>query len=155
VLTFKQGEDEGIDEAWDRFNELLEQGPNLGFSGDLMLHTFYFSLLSNSSRLVSMCAGGDIMDKTISEAAQILQRISNGQRTQRDWQRRCREEQNDKSKPKVLAEISEKILQEFIAMFQGPLPAHIVAALTAIFDIDDDDANTLDDALLQHAGEAV
>jgi hypothetical protein len=55
-----------------------------------------------------MCAGGDIMDKTISEAAQILQRISNVQRTQRDWQRRCREEQNDKSKPKVLAEFSEK-----------------------------------------------
>jgi F0F1-type ATP synthase gamma subunit len=25
-----------------------------------------------------MCVGGDIMDKTISEAAQILQRISNG-----------------------------------------------------------------------------
>jgi hypothetical protein len=55
-----------------------------------------------------MCAGGDIMDKNISEATQILQRISNGQRTQRDWQRRCREEQNDKSKPKVLAEFSEK-----------------------------------------------
>jgi hypothetical protein len=108
VLTFKQGEDEGIDEAWDRFNELLERGPNLGFSGDLMLHTFYFSLTPNSSRFVSICAGGDIMDKTISEAAQILQRISNGQRTQRDWQRRCREEQNDKSKPKVLAEFSEK-----------------------------------------------
>jgi hypothetical protein len=28
-----------------------------------------------------MCAGGDIMDKKISEAAQILKRISNGQRT--------------------------------------------------------------------------
>jgi hypothetical protein len=55
-----------------------------------------------------MCAGGDIMDKTISEAAQILQRISNVQRTQRDWQRCCREEQNDKSKPKVLAEFSEE-----------------------------------------------
>jgi hypothetical protein len=55
-----------------------------------------------------MCVGGDIMDKTISEAAQILQRISNGQRTQQDWQRRCREEQNDKSKPEVLVEISEK-----------------------------------------------
>jgi hypothetical protein len=54
-----------------------------------------------------MCAGGDIMGKTISEASQILQRISNGQRTQQDWQRRCREEQNDKSKPKVLAEISK------------------------------------------------
>jgi hypothetical protein len=108
VLTFRQGEDEGIDEACDRFNELLERGPNLGFSSDLMLHTFYFSLTPNSSRFVSMCAGGDIMDKNISEATQILQRISNGQRTQRDWQRRCREEQNDKSKPKVLAEFSEK-----------------------------------------------
>jgi hypothetical protein len=56
VLTFKKGEDEGIDEAWDRFNELLERGPSLGFSGDLMLHTFYFSLTPNSSCFVSMCA---------------------------------------------------------------------------------------------------
>jgi hypothetical protein len=44
VISFKQVEDEGIDEAWDRFNELLERGLNLGFSSDLMLHTFYFSL---------------------------------------------------------------------------------------------------------------
>jgi hypothetical protein len=71
VLNFKQGEDEGIYEDWDRFNELLEQGPNLGFSSDLMLHTFYFSLTPDSSHFVSMCAGGDLMDKTISEAAQI------------------------------------------------------------------------------------
>jgi hypothetical protein len=55
-----------------------------------------------------MCAGSDIMDKTISEAAQILQRISNGQRMQQDWQKHCQEEQNDKSKTKVLAEIFEK-----------------------------------------------
>jgi hypothetical protein len=82
MFTFKQGEDEGIDEAWDCFIELLERGSNLGFSGDLMLHTFYFSLTPNSSRFVSVCAGGDIMDKTISDAAQILQRISNGQRMQ-------------------------------------------------------------------------
>jgi hypothetical protein len=75
-----------------------------------------------------MCAGGDIMDKTISEAAQILQRISNGQITQRDWQKRCREEQNDKSKPKVLAEISEKDEPEVredeptIQEIEDPLP---------------------------------
>jgi hypothetical protein len=128
MLTFKQGEDEGIDEAWDCFNELLERGPNLGFSGDLMLHTFYFSLTPNSSRFVSMCADGDIMDKTISEAAQILQRISNVQRTQRDWQRHCQEEQNDKSKPKVLAEFSKKDEPEVkedepaIQEIEDPLP---------------------------------
>jgi hypothetical protein len=128
VLTFKHGEDEGIDKAWDRFNELLERGPNLGFSGDLMLHTFYFSLTPNLSRFVSMRAGGDIMDKTISEAAQILQRISNGQITQRDWQTRCREEQNDKSKPEVLDKISEKDEPEVkkdeltIREIEDPLP---------------------------------
>jgi hypothetical protein len=82
VLNFKQGEDEGIDESWDRFNELLEQDPNLGFSCDLILHTFYFSLAPNSSCFVSVCAGGDLMDKMISETAQILQRISNGKRMQ-------------------------------------------------------------------------
>jgi hypothetical protein len=42
VLNFKQGEDEEIDEAWDRFNELLEQDPNLGFSGDLYCIHFTF-----------------------------------------------------------------------------------------------------------------
>jgi hypothetical protein len=82
VLTFEQGEDEGIDEASEHFNELLQRCQNLGFSSDLMLHTFYFSITPNSSRFVSMCAGGDIMDKTISEAAQTLQRISNRQRMQ-------------------------------------------------------------------------
>jgi hypothetical protein len=71
-----------------------------------------------------MCVGGDIMDKTISEAAQILQKISNGQRAQRDWQRRCREEQNDKSKPEVLAEISEEVKkdQPTIQEIEDPLP---------------------------------
>jgi hypothetical protein len=44
VITFTQGEEEGIDQAWNRFNELIEQGPRLGFSGDVLLHTFFFSL---------------------------------------------------------------------------------------------------------------
>jgi hypothetical protein len=47
---------------------------------------------------------------------------------QRDWQRRCREEQNDKSKPKVLAEFSEKDEPEVkedqptIQEIEDPLP---------------------------------
>jgi hypothetical protein len=49
----------------------------------------------------------------------------------------------------------ETVLQDFIAMFRGPLLPHIVGALTAIFSLDDDDTDMLDDALLQHAGTAV
>jgi hypothetical protein len=44
VITFMQGEEERIDQAWDRFNELIEQGPRLGFSSDVLLDTFFFSL---------------------------------------------------------------------------------------------------------------
>jgi hypothetical protein len=57
--------------------------------------------------------------------------------------------------PAVESEPIETVLQDFIAMFRGPLPPHIVGALTAIFSLDDDDTGKLDDALLQHAGTAV
>jgi hypothetical protein len=44
VINFKQGEEQVIDQAWNRFNELVEQGPRLRFPGDVLLHTFFFSL---------------------------------------------------------------------------------------------------------------
>jgi hypothetical protein len=40
VITSTQGEEEG-NQAWNRFNELIEQGPRLGFSSDVLLHTFF------------------------------------------------------------------------------------------------------------------
>jgi hypothetical protein len=45
VINSAQGEEEGIDQAWERFNGLIKQGPMLGFFGDVLLHTFYFSLM--------------------------------------------------------------------------------------------------------------
>ncbi|KAG2560249.1 hypothetical protein PVAP13_8KG042300 [Panicum virgatum] len=49
----------------------------------------------------------------------------------------------------------EELLQEFISMFTGPLPEQIVAAMTAIFDLDDEEADSVNEALLQYAGDAV
>jgi hypothetical protein len=60
VITFMQGEEEGIDQAWDRFNELIEQGPKLGFSGDVLLRTFFFSLTPSCMQHVQMCACRDL-----------------------------------------------------------------------------------------------
>src|SRR6185312_15959287 len=80
VINFAQGEKEGIDQAWDRFN---------GFSGDVLLHTFYFSLTPECMQFVQMCAGGDLMEKTLTEAAQLLQKISKGAAMRRDWEKRC------------------------------------------------------------------
>jgi hypothetical protein len=58
-----QGEEEGIDQAWNRFNELIEQGPRLGFSGDVLLHTFFFSVTPSC-----------MQHETLTEAAQLLQK---------------------------------------------------------------------------------
>jgi hypothetical protein len=78
VINFTQGEDEGIDQAWDRFNGLIEQGPKLRFSSDVLLHTFYFSLTPVCMQFVQMCAGGDLMEKTLTEAAQLLKNQQGG-----------------------------------------------------------------------------
>jgi hypothetical protein len=86
VINFAQGEEEGIDQAWERFNKLIKQGPRLQFSDDVLLHTFYFSLTPECMRYVQMCAGGNIMEKTLTEATQLLQRISEGVAMQRDWE---------------------------------------------------------------------
>jgi hypothetical protein len=52
-----QGEEEGIDQSWNRFNELIEQGPRLSFSDDVLLHTFFFSqplVACNTSKCVQV-----------------------------------------------------------------------------------------------------
>jgi hypothetical protein len=74
VTNFKQGEEEGIDQAWNRFNELVEQGPRLGFPGDVLLHSFFFSLTPSCMQYVQMCARGDLIEKTLIEDAQLLQK---------------------------------------------------------------------------------
>jgi hypothetical protein len=81
-----QVEEEGIDQAWNRFIELMEQGPRLGFSGDVLLHTFFFSLTPSCMQHVQMCAGGDLMEKTLTEAAKLLQKISKEAAMRRDWE---------------------------------------------------------------------
>jgi hypothetical protein len=54
VLNFAQGKEEGINHAWERFNGLMKQGPKLGFSDDVVLHTFYFSLTPKCIQCVQM-----------------------------------------------------------------------------------------------------
>jgi hypothetical protein len=84
VTTFIQGKEEGINQAWNRFNELTEQGPRLGFSSDVLLDTFFFSLTLSCMQHVQMCASEDLMEKTLTEAAKLLQKISKVAAMRRD-----------------------------------------------------------------------
>jgi hypothetical protein len=108
VINFMQGEEEGIDQAWDRFNGLIEQGPKLGFTCDVILHTFFFSLTPSCMQHVEMCAGVDVMDKTLTEAAQLLQKVSKAASMRRDWETRLAEEPEYNSRKKKCAEFSKE-----------------------------------------------
>jgi hypothetical protein len=120
VITFMHKEEEGIDQAWDRFNELIEQGPRLDFSGDVLLHTFFFSLTPSCMQHVQMCAGGDLMEKTLTEAAQLLQKISKAAAMRRDWETRLAEESEYNSRKKKCAEFSKEATLEVTK--EEPIP---------------------------------
>ncbi len=49
----------------------------------------------------------------------------------------------------------EQVIAEYVAMFDGPLPAHVIAALTTIFGIDDEEQETMDAALISLVGEGI
>jgi hypothetical protein len=112
VITVTQGEEEGIDQAWNRFNQLIEQGPRLGFFGDVLLHTFFFSLTPSCMQHVQMCAGGDLMEKTLTEAAQLLQKFSKAAVMRRDSETRLAEETEYNSRKKKCAEFSKEATQK-------------------------------------------
>ncbi|CAL5042802.1 unnamed protein product [Urochloa decumbens] len=47
---------------------------------------------------------------------------------------------------------AEQAIQEFISTFKGPMPQYIVAALTAVFHLDDDDISRASAALIKLGG---
>jgi hypothetical protein len=55
-----------------------------------------------------MCAGGNIMEKTLTEATKLLQRISEGVAMQRDWEELISGSVEQETCVEVLAGISRK-----------------------------------------------
>jgi hypothetical protein len=103
-----QGEEERIDQSWNRFNELIEQGPRLSFFDDILLHTFFFSLTPSCMQHVQICAGGHLMEKTLTKAAQHLQKINKVATMRRDWETRLAGEPEHHSRMKMCAEFSKE-----------------------------------------------
>jgi hypothetical protein len=67
-----------------------------------------------------MCAGGDLMEKTLTEAAQLLQKISKAVATRRDWETRFAGEPEHDSRMKKCAEISKEATPEVAK--EEPIP---------------------------------
>jgi hypothetical protein len=67
-----------------------------------------------------MCAGGDLMEKTLTEAAQLLQKISRAAAMRRDWETRLAEEPEYNSRKNKCAEFSKEATPEVTK--EEPIP---------------------------------
>jgi hypothetical protein len=67
-----------------------------------------------------MCAGGDLIEKTLKEAAQLLIKISKEDAMRRDWETRLDEEPEYNSRKKKCAESSKEATPEVTK--EEPIP---------------------------------
>jgi hypothetical protein len=67
-----------------------------------------------------MCAGGDLMEKTLTEAAHLLQKISKAAAMQRDWETRLVAESEYNLRKKKCAEFSKEATPEVTK--EEPIP---------------------------------
>jgi uncharacterized protein with ATP-grasp and redox domains len=67
-----------------------------------------------------MCASGDLMEKTLTEASQLLQQISKVAAMRRDWETRLAEEPEYNSRKKKCAEFSKEATPEVTK--EDPIP---------------------------------
>jgi hypothetical protein len=67
-----------------------------------------------------MYAGGDLMEKTLTEAAQLLQKISKAVAMRRDWETRLAEEPEYNSRMKKCDEFSKEATQK--SQKEEPIP---------------------------------
>jgi hypothetical protein len=76
VLTFRQLEDESFDKSWDRFNELVDIGPDLSIPDPILLQHFYVGLSKDSRESLDLSSGGAFLHLPISEARAMIEKIS-------------------------------------------------------------------------------
>jgi hypothetical protein len=72
-----------------------------------------------------MCAGGDLMEKTLTKAAQLLQKFSKAAAMRRDWETRLAGEPEYNSRMKECAEISKEATPEVTK--EEPIPEKLEA----------------------------
>ena len=68
INTFRQFEGENLEEAWDRFHELLRRCPHHRLTRWMQVHTFYNGVRDATKTLIDASEGGALMKKTTNQA---------------------------------------------------------------------------------------
>ena len=73
INTFRQFEGENLDEAWERFHELLRRCPHHRLTKWMQVHMFYNGLSALARTIIDALAGDALMKKTTDQAYEILE----------------------------------------------------------------------------------
>ncbi|XP_061344671.1 uncharacterized protein LOC133290586 [Gastrolobium bilobum] len=76
IAMFQQFDGESLYESWDRFKELLWRCPNHGIPEWIQMETFYYGLNGKTKDIVYASSRGALLDKTYTEAYEILERMA-------------------------------------------------------------------------------
>ena len=84
ISSFKQGYDESLNDAWERFNQLLQSCPHHNFSDWMLVDAFYNGLTPQSRVLVDYGAGGTTVDMEPRDVLDLFNRLAQ----QQQWSNR-------------------------------------------------------------------
>ncbi|KAK8684709.1 hypothetical protein V6N13_040725 [Hibiscus sabdariffa] len=77
IASFRQADDESMYECWDRYKSLLRKCSNHGFQDWTQVVMFYNGVNAPTRMMLDASANGTLLDKSPSEAFDILDRITN------------------------------------------------------------------------------
>ncbi|XP_022683545.1 uncharacterized protein LOC111257733 [Setaria italica] len=102
-------------------------------------------------------SGNNIVSALFTRSAQVLQEPPMEVHVE-DQNQQLHQEVTKSRRPRRVFDMSTPLkaaLQEFLAMFQGPLPQDVIAALTAAFNLNDPVDEELDETVARVAGDAI
>ena len=77
IQGFKQGDNESLYDAWERYREMLRKCPSEIFSEWVQLDIFYYGLTKKAQISLDHSTGGSIhMRKTIEEAQELIDTVA-------------------------------------------------------------------------------
>ena len=76
ITTFKQGEDESLYTAWERYKRLLKRCPMHGIDLNTQMDIFYHSMNYTSKGIIDAACGGAFRRRSAEEARQLIEDLS-------------------------------------------------------------------------------
>ena len=99
VLTFKQKKKESLSKAWERFNTLLNSGPDRTIPEPILLQHFFMGLTRKTIEYLNTAVGGSFMHVSAEKGRSILTKILQDLPEERE---KLLEEESQLAKPESL-----------------------------------------------------